>query len=222
MTGTNHFIEIPSSFLAEIADDSNRIPKLYYASNPFLRKMFWRRLSTIARLIDKHQPNRGTCLDFGGGSGVLLPTLSARFGSVTLLDLEATQAALVQKHYRLTNVEIVEGDIACAKLGDSHFDAVVAADVLEHFKDLSVPVTALRKCLSSRSGMLFTSLPTETGFYRALRKVFGIKKPWDHYHTAYEVEGYLRSNGFRLITTWCIPFRVPILDLFRVSAWRTC
>ena len=35
----------------------------------------------------------GTCLDFGGGSGVFLPTLSKRFAQVTLLDLEASQAA---------------------------------------------------------------------------------------------------------------------------------
>jgi len=217
MAAPHPFIEIPSAFLQEIAQDSNRIPKLYYAKNPLLRKTFWLRLSVLARLIQKHQQDWGTCLDFGGGSGVMLPTLCARFASLTLVDLEASQAALVKDHFALKSVAIVQEDIASLNLGSVHFDAAVAADVLEHFQDLQVPIAALRRLLKP-DGILYTSLPTENWLYVTLRKVFGIQKPWDHYHTGYEVEAMLKQSGFQRLQTKHVPVRFA--PLFLVSAWR--
>src|SRR5689334_11154394 len=94
-------VEIPYDYLAAIAEDSDRIPRLYYAGNPVLRSMFWQRLHFLNRLIQRISKNSGTCLDFGGGSGVFLPTLAQRFAQVTLLDLEASQARQVAKRYDL-------------------------------------------------------------------------------------------------------------------------
>ena len=42
--GATDLVRIPARFLAEIADDSDRIPRLYFARNPVLRRMFWERL----------------------------------------------------------------------------------------------------------------------------------------------------------------------------------
>src|SRR5437764_3557107 len=70
-------IRIPPKFLEEIADESDRIPRLYYARNPLLRRMFWERLYVLNRMLNRHLESRENCLDFGGGSGVLLPTLAA-------------------------------------------------------------------------------------------------------------------------------------------------
>jgi hypothetical protein len=66
---------------------------------------------------------------------------------------------------------------------------------------------------------LYTSLPSENILYVFLRKVFGITKPVDHYHTASEVEKYLSEHGFNRIKRVCVPLYWPILPLFSVSAW---
>src|SRR5438552_4025322 len=68
--------------------DSDRIPRLYYASNPLLRRMFWNRLHVLNQMLNRHMEGTESCVDFGGGAGVLLPTLSAKFRRLTLVDLE--------------------------------------------------------------------------------------------------------------------------------------
>ncbi|MDB6123529.1 MAG: Methyltransferase type 11 [Pedosphaera sp.] len=213
------FIEIPRDYLAEIAENSDRIPRLYYASNYLLRRMFWRRLYALTSIMNRTLNARESCLDFGGGAGVFLPTLSRSFKQVTLVDLEAHQAELVKNRYGLNNVNIVQGDAAELDFTDKPFDAAVAADVLEHFKDLSLPIPLLHKWVKP-GGLLFTSLPTENWVYVLLRKFFGVEKPWDHYHTAYEVEAWLEKNGFQKIRTSCVPLRFHIAPLFLITAWR--
>ena len=213
------FIEIPGEYLAQIAENSDRIPRLYYTDNYVLRRMFWQRLYQLNRLINRTVRSPGVCLDFGGGAGVLLPTLSHTFRRVVLVDLEARQAGLVQKKYGLSNVEIFQADAASLDFSAAPFDAAVAADVLEHFQDLSLPLNLLRRWIRP-GGMLFTSLPTENGFYVFLRKVFKVEKPWDHFHTGEEVEAHLRRSGFKRITTSCVPLHVRIAPLFLITAWR--
>lgn len=213
------FVEIPKEFLAEIADDSDRIPRLYYAGNPVLRKMFWRRLRVLNWLMDRTVAARDCCVDFGGGAGVLLPTLARTFKQVTLVDLEARQAGLVKSRYGLSNVEILQADAAALEFGERPFDAAIAADVLEHFRDLRAPVRLLHQWLKP-GGVLLTSSPTENWVYVFLRKIFGVEKPWDHYHTGYGVESWIERNGFeRIRTTWA-PLPLPIAPLFLITAWR--
>lgn len=213
------FIEIPASYLARIAEDSNRMPRLYYAENYLLRRMFWQRLYRLNWLMNQCLAAREVCLDFGGGTGVLLPTLANHFRRVTLVDLETRQAQLVKSRYQLDNVEIIQADAALLDFRAAPFDAAVAADVLEHFEDLSLPISLLRAWMKP-GAMLFTSLPTENYVYVCLRKIFGVAKPWDHYHTGYEVEGQLERSRFTRIKTSCVPLHFPIAPLFLVTAWR--
>src|SRR3954469_1749752 len=214
-----NLVAISAKFLEEIADGSDRIPRLYYARNPLLRRMFWERLHVLNRMLNRHLQQNETCIDFGGGSGVLLPTLAAKFAKLTLVDLETEQATLVRDRYGLKNVIIKQGDIAQVDLGSECFDAAIAADVLEHFQDLDIPVKALRQWLK-HGGLLFTSLPTENWLYTGLRKIFGIQKPWDHYHAASEVEDFGARNGFQRVATKRIPWSIPLVPLFLVTTWR--
>ena len=202
-----------------MAGSSDRIPRLYYADNYVLRRMFWQRLHRLNRLMNRTLESRGSCLDFGGGSGVLLPTLAGTFGEVTLVDLEARQAERVKERYGLNNVSVVEADVGSLDFRTRPFDAAVAADVLEHFPDLELPLRCLRDWIKPR-GLLFTSLPTENWVYVFLRRVFGVEKPKDHFHTGYEVEARLRRSGFQQVATSCVPLHVPIAPLFLITAWR--
>ena len=212
------FVEIPRHFLASINTENDRTP-MYFSGNVLLRECFWLRLRLLYALIRLHGHGRRNCLDFGGGKGVFLPTLSPMFGTVSCIDLDCAEARDVVAHYRLPNVALHERDIGAADLAEAPFDAIVAADVLEHFLDPAPAVAAIGRWLAP-DGVLFTSLPTENWVYVMLRKVFGITKPPDHYHTGYEVEAYLAAHGFRRVRRLFVPLVLQLAPLFIVSAWR--
>lgn len=213
------FVEIPRAFLKSIATGSDRIPTLYFSENIFARKFFWLRLRMIHRMMHRLDADRRNCLDFCGGGGVFLPTLASAFDNVVCVDLETEEAFRVKQRFGLENVQMVQADIASTSLPGAPFFNIVAADVLEHFRDLSVPVKALRAGLDA-NGRLFTSLPTENWVYVALRKLFRIRKPADHYHTACEVETFLRDSGFKCVSRCFVPLYFPIFPLFSICAWR--
>ncbi|MBD1937971.1 class I SAM-dependent methyltransferase [Microcoleus sp. FACHB-68] len=213
------FVEIEPNFLRTIATDSDRVPTLYYSKYWPVRQVFWMRLKMINFHLQRLQISKDSCLDFGGGGGVFLPTLTRHFQTVFFLDLEDIEARQVAEKHQLNNVKIIKDDVAVVKIPQASFDAIIAADVLEHFQDLSVPASILRSWLKP-NGVLLTSLPTENFIYIGLRKVFGITKPADHYHTGSEVESYLKSHGFKQIRRTFVPLYWNIFPLFLVSAWQ--
>jgi 2-polyprenyl-3-methyl-5-hydroxy-6-metoxy-1,4-benzoquinol methylase len=211
------FVQIPHRFMQDVASGDDRM-RLYISGNRFLRYVFWLRLRAIFWAMRRHSPRDATCLDFGGGSGVFLPSLARHFRRVVCIDLDVSEARRVVDHYRLANVTLHAQDIRGARLREAPFAAIVAADVLEHFADLGPAVDALWNWLDG-GGFLYTSLPTESTLYNALRKIFGIVKPADHYHTGYEVEAALRRRGFHRQRHICVPLVAPVLPLFLISVW---
>lgn len=196
-----------------------RIPPEYYASILPIRVVFWQRLRMLHQLMLRYAPDARNCLDFGGGGGVFSPTLARSFPEVTLLDLNAGEATVVKEQFKLDNLELVQNDATKCDLGEGRFDLVVAADVLEHFLDVSAALKPIRRWMAP-GGVLVTSLPTETFTYEMLRFIFRTKKPEDHYHTAAEVERMIEDHGFVRIKRRYAPLPGPIFPLFYISAWR--
>ena len=191
-----------------------------YRSDSFLlREFFWLRLRILTYLISKISNNRKLILDFGGGGGVMLPTLAKYFQKVHLIDISIQDAQSVVEFYKLSNVNLIESNILKTNMEDGCYSNILAADVLEHFEDIDLPIQKIKSWLSS-GGVLYTSLPTENFFYRLLRTVFKKQKPHDHYHTADVVERALKRNGFIKKAALYHPLILPILPLFRISAWQ--
>lgn len=215
------YIEPPMSLLRGISADLNPEVSLdvYCSGNVLLRRFFWLRLRLLCHLIGRVAPAPGECLDFGGGSGVFLPTLAAGFHRVTVIDRNTAEARQLVARLGLDRVDLVNADILAHDFTGRRFDAVIAADVLEHFLDLDPPIERIRTWLAP-GGVLFTSLPSENVAYRTLRVVFGKQKPEDHYHGAAEVERRLRGHNFRKIVGLYHPLYLRVAPLFYISAWQ--
>jgi 2-polyprenyl-3-methyl-5-hydroxy-6-metoxy-1,4-benzoquinol methylase len=193
---------------------------VYCSPNFLLREFFWARLWLLTVLIRRFSREAcRDCLDFGGGSGIFMVSLATGFDRVHLIDLNTEQAEQLKRELEIDNVAITAADIGAFEFEAGIFDAIVAADVLEHFQDLDLPIKKIHGWLGAK-GYLYTSLPSENLFYRLLRVVFRKQKPEDHYHTAREVEAYLGASGFRKIFGLYHPLIVPILPLFRISVWQ--
>jgi len=213
------FVEISQPLYRQLTPAGDERTDFYRSDNPIVRWLFWERLRKV-ELLMKLIGAGGSCCDFGGGSGVMLPTLASRFAYVCCIDLDAHLAQRIVHKLYLPNVNIKEQDVTVFDYYDEYvkYDAIVAADVLEHFLDLNIAVNAIKGRLKS-GGLLFTSLPTETWLYSLIRLLIGKKKPIDHYHSADQVESFLRRHGFERVLHTSIP--VPIIaPLFSISAWR--
>lgn len=210
------FIQIDRDILEGVYQDHPKTT-LYFSRNAVVRQIFWKRLKTLYRLMEHADHPKDHILDFGGGNGVFLPSLAQLFKHVTCIDLDTQRAAKIAAVFDLKNVKLQSANLNNDSLLEKPVDAIVAADVLEHFKDLSGPVRSVTRFLKD-DGFLYTSLPTENRLYVLLRKIFNLKKPEDHYHSGYEVEKFLSANGFRRLKRRHIPF--PLFSLFLVSQWK--
>jgi len=217
------YVKPPLALLRRLIDrqtsSSDIALDVYCADNVLLREFFWARLWMLTLLIRRFARPEGACLDFGGGSGIFMPSLASGFRRVDLIDLNTVQAEQMREAYQLDNVRITRANIKDFDFGSGAFDTIVAADVLEHFEDLSFPIERIRHWLDAK-GTLFTSLPSENLAYRLLRIVFGKRKPHDHYHAAWQVERFLAEHGFRKVFGIYHPLFLPLFPLFRISAWQ--
>jgi len=218
------YVQPPIELLREISllaeRDEQNLLAIYCSDQKLLRGFFWFRLQLMTWLIRRVRPNTNACLDFGCGSGIFAASLATGFETVMLFDRNTQKASQMIARLGLSNVKLVTADVAEFDFGTDQFDAIIAADVLEHFVDLEPPLARLKRWLKP-DGFLFTSLPTENAWYRGVQTVFNRPRgdDYDHYHTAAEVEAALRRSGFRKVAGLYHPLLVPILPLFRISAW---
>ncbi len=206
-------------FLRQIHSGNIKTPTVYFHGNWLIRNFFWYRFEILSRLINRNCKGFRRCLDFGGGSGVFLPTLSKVFDEVVLLDLDPSQARLIIEKFALKNCRVVEENIFNSNITSlGCFDCIVAADVLEHFSDTAEIATKLRSLMSPDT-LLMTSLPSETWVYDLLRMIFNEKKPEDHYYSAKNIQMKMKSLGFDSVAEARLP-SLLLLDLFRFNAWK--
>ena len=153
----------------------------YTHRNPFINWLFWQRLRKVMDYVQTPVPY-DLILDFGCGSGVMLPYLSGVGKQVTAMDLDLLPLQLVENYILFPkSVDVKDGSkTAISDLPSGSYDLIIALDVLEHVKDLPQTLNDLLNLLKP-NGRLIVSGPTENILYQIGRKLAGPEYSGDYH-----------------------------------------
>lgn len=145
----------------------------YSHPNPMINWLFWQRLRAAMEYIEACGPHN-RILDFGCGSGVMLPFLAQHGRQVIALDVDLLPLERVREHIPLAgNVTVLDASrVSLSELEPHSFDVVNALDVLEHVEDLPGTLKTLIALLRP-GGRLVVSGPTENIHYQMGRWLAG-------------------------------------------------
>ena len=187
----------------------------YSHPNPFINWLFWQRLRVVMNFVKQHAPFEQV-LDFGCGSGVLLPFLAAHSQRVLGLDVDLLAYSLMSKRLDFpASIEVRDANQnPLSSLPVASFDLITALDVLEHVDDLSATLHDLMRLLKP-GGWLVVSGPTENIFYKIGRKLAG-----PEYSGAYHERGIpeVRVELGKLAPVTTIARLYPPVTLFDIFA----
>lgn len=190
------------------ADRAEMAVPSYAHPNPLIRWLFWQRLDTAIRFADLQ---RGAAvLDFGTGSGILLPTLAAVAKRIVATDIElapsrATAAA------RAIDVEFVSvPDFPkWTAANQATLDCIFALDVLEHVEtDELEDLSGEFRSLLRPGGRLIVSGPTETVLYKLGRALAGFKNEY-HHRNIFDIDRVLVTEWRIAARTYLPRFPLP-------------
>ncbi len=145
----------------------------YSHTNPLINWLFWQRLRVVMNYVQSAAPVE-CILDFGCGSGVMLPFLAQNSKQVTGMDIDLIPIERIQKYYPLeSNVQLIDSSKSpLTSLPACAYDFIIALDVLEHVDNLPRTLSELLNLLKP-GGQIVISGPTENFFYRIGRRFAG-------------------------------------------------
>ena len=194
--------------------DEQAVPA-YVGGWELSRWMFWRRLEFVRRRIAGEKGR--IALDFGCGTGVMLPFLAGRYERVWGIDPDLTAV----RDFTAAWEHRFPGSLAPVRLAKSpppdlapgSMDLILALDSLEHVDDLDRTLMELEKCLAA-TGRIIVCGPTENFLYRLGRRLVGFS---GHYHrrTVYDI-GRAAAKRFHVRVLDRLPWPWPfflILEL---------
>lgn len=186
----------------------------YSHPNPLINWLFWQRLRVVMDYIKQAAPVE-RALDFGCGSGVMLPFLAEVSREVTALDVDLAPLEWVQRFIPLAaNVRALDANqTSIADLAPHSYDFINALDVLEHVDDLPRTLADLLRLLKP-GGQIIISGPTENILYQLGRRLAG-----PEYSGAYHERGVaeIRADLAKLATVRPIAtlyWPMPLFEIF--------
>ena len=184
---------LKATAMLEPADRAEMAVPSYAHSNPLIRWLFWSRLDTAMNFAGL-TPDMSV-LDFGTGSGVLLPSLAAVASQVFATDIELapSRSAAAARGLRVDFVPLTEmGAWSTAKPGT--IDRIFALDVLEHVETAElIELSAVFRSLLRPGGCLIVSGPTETAMYKLGRAIAGFRNDY-HHRTIFDIDRVLSAD----------------------------
>ena len=186
----------------------------YSHPNPLINWLFWQRLRKAMNFIEANAPFEKV-LDFGCGSGVMLPFLSQHSRQVIAMDIDLLPLERIKKYIPLEpNIQVVDANqTSILQLPSKSFDIINALDVLEHVDDLHRTLSELLSLLKP-GGQLVVSGPTENTLYQIGRKLAGPEYSGDYHERGIaEIKReLLRLARVKHIATLYWP--LPLFDVF--------
>ena len=186
----------------------------YSHPNPFINWLFWQRLRKTMDIIERSAPYQRV-LDFGCGSGVLLPFLSSIADNVVALDIDLVPFERMKARIDFSsNIEVHDTrSFPLNRLSTASFDIITALDVLEHVEDLSDTLKNLLRLLKP-GGRLIVSGPTENIFYKIGRRVAGREYTGDYHERGIAEIKHELASLTRVQQIAVLYWPVPLFDLF--------
>ncbi len=191
----------------------------YSHPNPFINWLFWQRLHKTMDTIERGAPYQ-RILDFGCGSGVLLPFLGSVASSVIALDVDLIPFERMKTHIDFpANVEVHDGhSFPLDRLPAASLDIITALDVLEHVEDLSGTMTNLLRSLKP-GGRLIISGPTENIFYKIGRRLAGREYTGDYHERGVEEIRKTASKYASIKDIATLYWPIPLFEIFSVTSF---
>ena len=190
----------------------------YSHPNPLINWLFWQRLRTAMNHIEKSAPHENI-LDFGCGSGVMLPFLSQHSKQVTAIDVDLLPLERVKQHIPLAaNVTLLDvNQTPISNLEQKSFDLINALDVLEHVDDLPRTLSELMNLLKP-GGQLVVSGPTENILYRIGRKLAGPEYSGEYHERGIAEIKHELNRIARIEHIATLYWPLPLFEIFAARA----
>ena len=186
----------------------------YSHQNPLINWLFWKRLHKAINYLEQDAPYEHI-LDFGCGSGVMLPFLCGISTRVTAMDIDLLPLERVNQQRPFpANLQIHNArEITLKDLSHTSFDIIVATDVLEHVEDLPNTLTDMQALLKP-NGQIIISGPTENFFYKIGRALAGPEYSGDYHERGIGEVRKLLGKQMKIIHIATLPWPVPLFEVF--------
>ncbi len=156
----------------------------YSNPNPLINFLFWQRIYHTMQYIEQ-KGEVTKVLDFGCGSGVMLPFLAEQAEQVIGIDLDLEPLKKIKQYISFQeNISIQE---TYQEIQENSLDLIIALDVLEHVDNLDKELEKLSELLVP-DGEIIISGPTENLFYKLGRFLAGPRYSGDyHVRNIYDI-----------------------------------
>jgi 2-polyprenyl-3-methyl-5-hydroxy-6-metoxy-1,4-benzoquinol methylase len=199
------FREMESSITKEECAEM-AIPS-YTHKNIVMRRVAYSRIKLLIDWMINYQDDFSNIIDFGCGTGILLPSASNRAEKVYGIDLTLAPAKILVDHYNLANVVLLAPEIAMQEIPDKSIDIILCGEVLEHIQDLNATLTQFKRMARNNAHLLIT-LPTENKLYKLGRKLAGFSGEY-HLQDSLEIQEIIIQMGFEQVRRKSLPLFGP-------------
>jgi SAM-dependent methyltransferase len=202
-----------------MASNASRENRAFYDRTPAGQRDYWRKMAAprhrVATLLNELERDRpDTVVDLGCGGGQLLAEIAERMprAALTGIDIAAPQLEINRETHPdiAWQVADLDGESELGELA-GRFDAVVAAELIEHLDQPGALLRSARQLVAPR-GRLYLS--TQSGALRETERRVGHRR---HFSAA-EMRSLLEDHGWRPVRVWNTGF--PFHDLSKWYANR--
>jgi SAM-dependent methyltransferase len=205
-------LQLPAPGVLKPNDERDPVP--YY----YNRWVGWLYRHRLQMGLDMLPGGGGRVLEVGVGSGVLVPTLTARYADYTGTDLTLAPGleALVAPSCA---AQFLRADLLKDDLPENHYDAIVCFSVLEHIADSRGAARGLARSLAP-GGTLVCGSPMVSGLMSRAFTMIGYKNiDDDHVSPPAKIQSAL-SEVLTPVARTAFPPAAPVpAALYQCTSW---